>query len=48
MDVATTLHLWAVGVDPLKSLVTSPSLLGNCYLDNKFHKNFRLDLPPPP
>ena len=29
----------AVGVhDPLKSSVTSPSLLGNCYLENKFTK----------
>ena len=32
-------HWWAVGVgDPLKRLVTGPSLLVNCYLGNKFHK----------
>ena len=32
-------HRWAVGVrDPPKIWVTSPSLLINCYLDNKFHK----------
>ena len=31
--------LRAVGVhDPLKSLVMGPSLLDNCYLENKFHK----------
>ena len=24
--------------DPLKSLVMGPSLLDNCYLENKFHK----------
>ena len=28
-----------VGVHgPLQSLVMGPSLLGNCYLENKFHK----------
>ena len=31
--------LRVVGVhDPLKSSVTGPSLLGNCYLENKFIK----------
>ena len=33
-------QIWAVRVyDPLKSLVTGPSLLGNCYLEKKFLKN---------
>ena len=42
-----TPHRWAVGVrDPLKSSITGPSLLVNCYHENKSHKNFRL--PPPP
>ena len=27
--------------NPLKSLVTGLSLLGNCYLENKVHKIFR-------
>ena len=36
-------HRWAVGVwDPLKISVKCPSLLGKCYLGNKFHKKFRL------
>ena len=25
--------------------VTAPSLLGNCYLENSFHKNIRVNLP---
>ena len=30
----------AVGVrNLLKSLVAGPSLLGDCYIENKFHKN---------
>ena len=46
MGVAVPRPWWAVGVrDPLKSLVTGPSLLFNCYLGNKFHKKFRLDPP---
>ena len=35
-------HRLAVGVrDPLKSSVTGPSLLVNCYLEIKFHKKIR-------
>ena len=33
-------------VDPLKSSVTGPSLLVNCYLENKFHKKIRVNPPP--
>ena len=33
---------------PLKSLVTGPSLLDNCYLGTKFHKKIRVNPPPPP
>ena len=33
------------GPGPLKSSVTGPSLLVNCYLGNKFHNDFRL-VPP--
>ena len=34
MDVASPRHWWAVGVyNPSKS----PSLLGNCYLENEVH-----------
>ena len=36
---------WGPG-DPLESLVTDPSLFVNCYLGNKFDKEFRL-VPPP-
>ena len=39
----------AVGVrDPLKSSVTGPSLLVNCYLEIKFHKKIPIGPPPPP
>ena len=42
-------HRLAVGVrDPLKSSVTGPSLLVNCYLETKFHKKIRVNPPPPP
>ena len=42
-------HRLAVGVrDPLKSSVTGPSLLVNCYLETKFHKKIRVTPPPPP
>ena len=48
-------HRWSPGVrnggNPLKSLVTGPSLLVNCYLEIKFHKIIRvnrLNPPPPP
>ena len=35
----------AVGVrDPLKSSVTGPSLLVNCYLETKFHEQIRVKL----
>ena len=33
--------------DPLKSSVTGPSLLVNCYLKNKFHKKIRVNPPLP-
>ena len=38
-------HWLAVGIHerPLKSLITGPCLLGNCYLENKFHKNIRVN-----
>ena len=40
-------HRLAVGVrDPLKSSVTGPSLLVNCYLETKFHKKIRVTPPP--
>ena len=29
------------GLGPLKSSVTGPSMLINCYLGNKFHKKYR-------
>ena len=32
--------------DPLKSLVTGPSLLVNCYLEIKFHKKIPIGPPP--
>ena len=35
------------GRGPLKSLVTGPSLLVNCYLETKFHKKIRVNPPPP-
>ena len=42
------LHLWAVGVqDPLKSMVTDPSLSLYCYLENQLHKKTRVNPPPP-
>ena len=42
-------HRWSAGVwNPLKSLVTGPSLLVNCYLEIKFHKIIRVNPPPPP
>ena len=34
--------------DHLKSLITGPSLLGNCCLENKYHKNLVEPHPPPP
>ena len=41
-------HRLAVGVrDPLKSSVTGPSLLVNCYLEIKFHKKIPIGPPPP-
>ena len=41
-------HRLAVGVrDPLKSSVTGPSFLVNCYLEIKFHKKIPI-VPPPP
>ena len=41
-------HRWSPGVrNPLKSSVTGPSLLVNCYLEIKFHKIIRLNPPPP-
>ena len=41
-------HRSAVGVrDPLKSSVTGPCLLVNCYLEIKFHKKIPI-VPPPP
>ena len=33
--------------NPLKSSVTGPSLLVNCYLDIKFRKKNRVNPPPP-
>ena len=40
-------HQWSPGVrNPLKSLVTGPSLLVNCYLEIKFHKIIRVNPPP--
>ena len=37
-------HRLAVGVrDPLKSSVTGPSLLVNCYIETKFHKKIRVN-----
>ena len=42
-------HRLAVGVrNPLKSSVTGPSLLVNCYLETKFHKKIRVNPPTPP
>ena len=42
-------HRWAPGVrNPLKSLVTGPSLLVNCYLEIKFQNNQGEPPPPPP
>ena len=42
-------HRWSAGVrNPLKSSVTGPSLLVNCYLEIKFHKIIRVTPPPPP
>ena len=42
-------HWWSPGVrNPLKSSVTGPSLLVNCYLEIKFHKIIRVNPPPPP
>ena len=42
-------HRWSHGVrNPLKSSVTGPSLLVNCYLEIKFHKIIRVNPPPPP
>ena len=42
-------HRLAVGVrDPLKSSVTGPSLMVNCYLETKFHKKIMVNPPPPP
>ena len=38
---------WGPRSDPLKSLVMGPSLLDNCYLENKSHKLIRLNPPPP-
>ena len=41
-------HRWAPGVrNPLKSSVTGPSLLVNCYHELKFHKIIRVNSPPP-
>ena len=40
-------HRWSPGVrNPLKSSVTGPSLLVNCYLEIKFHKIIRVTPPP--
>ena len=40
-------HRWSAGVrNPLKSSVTGPSLLVNCYLEIKFHKIIRVNPPP--
>ena len=42
-------HRWSPGVrNPLKSSVTGPSLLVNCYLEIKFYKIIRVNPPPPP
>ena len=42
-------HRWSPGVrNPLKTSVTGPSLLVNCYLEIKFHKIIRVNPPPPP
>ena len=42
-------HRWSPRVrNPLKSSVTGPSLLVNCYLEIKFHKIIRVNPPPPP
>ena len=39
-------HRWSTGVqNPLKSSVTGPSLLVNCYLEIKFHKIIRVNPP---
>ena len=39
-------HRWSPGVrNPLKSSVTGPSLLVNCYLEIKFHKIIRVNPP---
>ena len=35
------------GPGPLKSSVTGPSLLVNCYLEIKFHKKIPIAPPPP-
>ena len=41
-------HRWTPGArNPLKSLVTGPSLLVNCYLEIKFYKINRVTPPPP-
>ena len=41
-------HRWSPGVrNPLKSSVTGPSLLVNCYLEIKFHKIIRVNPPFP-
>ena len=40
-------HRWSPVVrNPLKSSVTGPSLLVNCYLEIKFHKIIRVNPPP--
>ena len=40
-------YRWSPGVrNPLKSSVTGPSLLVNCYLEIKFHKIIRVNPPP--
>ena len=42
-------HRWSPRVrNPLKSLVTGPSLLVNCYIEIKFNKIIKGDPPPPP
>ena len=39
-------HRWAVGIhNPLESSVTGFSLLGNCYLEIKFHNTTRVSSP---
>ena len=47
MGVAARRHRWAVGVpESLKSLFMGPSLLDNCYLENKISQHFRVTLSP--